>query len=125
MVSWGFNPGCQDPRDPHVVLHCVSIIFILLIWTLCLKEKAMEREIEHACRGWGGGCKVQRKSFKWMQVEVSQTHFPLSYVLLQHYSFLAFLFSGFFLISPLLGDLEDGWGDCLFTGPPTGPILIT
>lgn len=101
-MSWGFSPGCQDPHAPHVILHCVFIIFVLLIWTLRLKEKAVERETEHACRGW----EVQRKPFKWMQVEVSQTYFPLSYVLLQHYSFLAFLFSGLFLISPLLGDLE-------------------
>lgn len=102
MMSWGFSSGCQDPRAPHVILHCVSIRFVLLIWTLCLKEKAVEREIEHACRGW----EVQRKPFKWMQVEVSETYFPLSYLLLQYYSFLAFLFSVLFLISSLLGDLE-------------------
>lgn len=129
-MTWGFNPGCQAPLNPHAVLHCVSISLILLICTLCLDEKAMQREIEHECRGWGGGCEGPKKVIQISaNGRVSDPLSPIC-VLPHHYSSLAFLFSELFLIPPLLGDGEDGWGDCLFTGnqaigPPTCLLLIT
>ena len=75
-------------------VYCVYIPFVLLIWTVCLRDEAEERDMER----WVQGLKIIIQISE--NESVPNPLFPIC-VPPQHHHSLAFLFLRLFLIPPL------------------------